>query len=122
MLDNVWLGTDGLRNASRAREKRERARRVLEELLGRAARPRHAGRGALAERPAGLLHRARAAAASRAILILDEATSALDVATRDRLFADLGAPQRDGVGVIFITHRMDEIDEIGDRITVHALG
>jgi ABC-type sugar transport system ATPase subunit len=56
------------------------------------------------------------------ILILDEATSALDVATRDRLFAMVGALSRQGVGVIFITHRMDEIEQIGDRITVMRSG
>src|SRR6185437_13533942 len=56
------------------------------------------------------------------ILILDEATSALDVATRDRLFAIIGRLSGQGVGVIFITHRMDEITEIGDRITVMRSG
>ena len=56
------------------------------------------------------------------ILILDEATSALDVATRDRLFALVSRLAAEGVGVIFITHRMDEIDQIGDRITVMRSG
>ena len=56
------------------------------------------------------------------ILILDEATSALDVVTRDRLFALIARLAADGVGVIFITHRMDEIEEIGDRITVMRSG
>ena len=36
-----------------------------------------------------------------------------------RLIGQLAA---DGVGVIFITHRMDEIEEIGDRITVMRSG
>ena len=52
------------------------------------------------------------------ILILDEATSALDVATRDRLFALVGRLAAEGVGVIFITHRMDEIDR--DRRPHHG--
>src|SRR6185312_10777897 len=56
------------------------------------------------------------------ILILDEATSALDVATRDRLFELVAELSRAGVGVIFITHRMDEIEQIGDRITVMRSG
>src|SRR4029078_13203978 len=56
------------------------------------------------------------------ILILDEATSALDVATRDGLFAIVGELSRRRVGVIFITHRMDEIEQIGDRITVMRSG
>jgi ABC-type sugar transport system ATPase subunit len=56
------------------------------------------------------------------VLILDEATSALDVATRDRLFALVGRLVAEGAGVVFITHRMDEIDQIGDRITVMRSG
>ena len=56
------------------------------------------------------------------ILILDEATSALDVATRDRLFAIVNRLSAEGVGIVFITHRMDEILEIGDRITVMRSG
>ena len=56
------------------------------------------------------------------MLILDEATSALDIATRDRLFTIVHRLTDEGVGVVFITHRMDEISEIGDRITVMRNG
>ncbi|MGH3161500.1 MAG: ATP-binding cassette domain-containing protein, partial [Streptosporangiaceae bacterium] len=38
------------------------------------------------------------------------------------LFALIARLAADGVGVIFITHRMDEIEEIGDRITVMRSG
>jgi ABC-type sugar transport system ATPase subunit len=56
------------------------------------------------------------------VLVLDEATSALDVATRDRLFALLRERAAQGAGVIFISHRMDEIADIGDRCTVMRSG
>jgi ABC-type sugar transport system ATPase subunit len=56
------------------------------------------------------------------VLILDEATSALDVATRDRLFEIVAGLSREGMGVIFITHRMDEVAELGDRVTVLRSG
>ena len=57
------------------------------------------------------------------ILILDEATSALDVATRDRLFAIVSAAEPPAASAsIFISHRMDEVEEIGDRITVMRSG
>jgi ABC-type sugar transport system ATPase subunit len=55
-------------------------------------------------------------------LILDEATSALDIATRDNLFEIVRRLRQEAVGVIFITHRMDEISEIADRITVLRSG
>ena len=56
------------------------------------------------------------------VLILDEATSALDVRTRDRLFQILGRLTAGGAAVLFISHRMDEIAEVADRVTVMRSG
>jgi ABC-type sugar transport system ATPase subunit len=118
VLDNVWLGADGLFTERVSRdEKRMRAREALAELLGRPPDlETPVEELSLSDRQAcgivrALLRRPR-------ILILDEATSALDVETRDRLFRTVGRLSGEGVGVVFITHRMDEIGEIGDRITV----
>jgi ABC-type sugar transport system ATPase subunit len=122
VLDNVWLGTDDTwRSRVPMREKRARAREVLNRLLGREIDLGMAVEElSLSDRQAcGIV---RALLRSPKILILDEATSALDVATRDRLFEMVGELSRDGVGVIFITHRMDEIERIGDRITVMRSG
>jgi ABC-type sugar transport system ATPase subunit len=122
VLENVWLGADSTWRARiPAREKRRQAKAALEELLGKPVDLSTIMEDlSLSERQAccivrALLRRPR-------ILILDEATSALDVATRDRLFALIGRLAADGAGVIFITHRMDEIEEIGDRITVMRSG
>jgi ABC-type sugar transport system ATPase subunit len=122
VLDNVWLGFDGLvRTRVSPREKRNRARETLSELLGRPLGLDTAVEElSLSDRQAcGIV---RALLREPRILILDEATSALDVATRDRLFSIVGRLSSQGVGVIFITHRMDEISEIGDRITVMRSG
>jgi ABC-type sugar transport system ATPase subunit len=122
VLENVWVGTDGLfRDRTAARTKRERATEVLAELLG-AAPPLDLPAEALSLSDRQACCIARALVRGPRILILDEATSALDVATRDRLFAILRRLAGDGVGVIFISHRMDEISEIGDRCTVMRSG
>jgi ABC-type sugar transport system ATPase subunit len=122
VLDNVWLGVDTLvRDRVPARQKRMRAREALGELLGRPlALDTAVEELSLSDRQACCI--VRALLREPRILILDEATSALDVATRDRLFQIVGRLSRDGVGVVFITHRMDEISEIGDRITVMRSG
>jgi ABC-type sugar transport system ATPase subunit len=122
VLDNVWLGADDTWRARVGmREKTTRARQLLGELLGRdvdLSTP--VEELSLSDRQAcGIV---RALVRDPKILILDEATSALDVATRDRLFAIVGDLSRRRVGVIFITHRMDEIEQIGDRITVMRSG
>jgi ABC-type sugar transport system ATPase subunit len=122
VLDNVWLGADATWRAKiPGREKRRLAKAALEELLGR---PVDLGVAidelSLSDRQACCI--VRALLRKPRVLILDEATSALDVATRDRLFALIGRLVPDGVGVVFITHRMDEIEQIGDRVTVMRSG
>ena len=122
VLDNVWLGADGIWTTSvPPREKAARAKAMLGKLLGRDVDLGMAVEElSLSDRQScGIV---RALVRNPKILILDEATSALDVATRDRLFELVGELSRAGVGVIFITHRMDEIEQIGDRITVMRSG
>jgi ribose transport system ATP-binding protein len=52
------------------------------------------------------------------LLILDEPTAALTDPEIDRLFANIRQLQEDGVGIIYISHRMDEIRRIANRVTV----
>jgi ABC-type sugar transport system ATPase subunit len=122
VLDNVWLGSDGLfRTAVSAEEKRVRAQASMDELL--AVTPDldlPAESLSLSDRQACCI--ARALVRSPRVLILDESTSALDVATRDRLFATVRGLCAAGAGVIFISHRMDEIAELADRVTVLRSG
>jgi ABC-type sugar transport system ATPase subunit len=122
VLDNVWLGLEGLvRSRFSQHEKAARAQACFEELLGRQidlGTP--VEELSFSDRQAcGIV---RALLTQPRVLILDEATSALDIATRDRLFAIMRRLSRDGVAIVFITHRMDEIMEIGDRITVMRSG
>src|SRR5262249_18841379 len=122
VLENVWVGTEGLlRGGANVAGKRERAAEVLAELLS-APPPLDLPAEALSLSDRQACCIARALVRDPRILILDEATSALDVATRDRLFALLRRLAGEGVGVIFISHRMDEIAEIGDRCTVMRSG
>jgi ABC-type sugar transport system ATPase subunit len=122
VLDNVWLGVDGLvRRNVPPREKRARARESLEQLLGRPlGLDTVVEELSLSDRQACCI--VRALLRDPRLLILDEATSALDVATRARVFAAVTRLSAAGVGVVFITHRMDEIAELGDRITVMRNG
>jgi ribose transport system ATP-binding protein len=52
------------------------------------------------------------------LLILDEPTAALTDPEIEQLFGHIRRLQSDGVGTIYISHRMDEIRRIADRITV----
>ena len=61
---------------------------------------------------------AKAFRSEPSILIFDEPTASLTERETDRLFALIEQAKADGVGIIYITHRMGEIKRIADRITV----
>ena len=52
------------------------------------------------------------------ILILDEPTSSLTAADTERLFANIRAMKAEGTSVIYISHHLQEIFRIADRVTV----
>jgi ABC-type sugar transport system ATPase subunit len=118
VLDNVWLGADGVfKHRIPEGVKRERASRVLTALLGAPLDlDRPVEELELSERQVVVI--ARALVQEPRVLILDESTSALDVSTRDRLFAEVRRRCAEGAAVVFISHRMDELQEIADRSTV----
>jgi galactofuranose transport system ATP-binding protein len=55
---------------------------------------------------------------SARILILDEPTSSLDRNETDQLFGVMRKLKNEGMAIIFITHFLDQVYEIADRITV----
>jgi galactofuranose transport system ATP-binding protein len=61
---------------------------------------------------------ARALDISAHVLILDEPTSSLDTAEVAQLFGVLKKIKDEGIGIIFITHFIDQVFEITDRISV----
>ena len=60
----------------------------------------------------------KALASEAPILIFDEPTSSLDRAQVERFFEVLRRLKGQGRGIVFISHRMDEIFAIGDTVTV----
>ena len=61
---------------------------------------------------------ARAVALSGKVLILDEPTASLDRNEVERLFEVIGELKRSGLAIIFITHFLDQVFAIADRVTV----
>ena len=55
---------------------------------------------------------------SAKILILDEPTSSLDRHEVEMLFSVIRSLKQRGIGIILITHFLDQVYEIGDRVTV----
>ena len=65
---------------------------------------------------------ARATSCNSDIIIMDEPTSAITDQEVENLFRIIRQLKSTGVGIIYISHKMDEIFEIGDRITVFRDG
>jgi len=61
---------------------------------------------------------ARAVDVSAKVLILDEPTSSLDASEVERLFEVMRRLKRDGVAILFISHFLDQIYAVADRLTV----
>ena len=61
---------------------------------------------------------ARALDISAKVLILDEPTSSLDAGEVERLFGVMQQLKAEGLGIVFVTHFLDQVYAVSDRITV----
>ena len=117
IADNFALTEPGRPFAPRARRaSRERAVRALERLELALEPDVVVERLSVAERQ--LVEIARALATSVRVLVMDEPTSALAEPDSARLLTLVERLKRDGIGVVYISHRLDEIFRLADRISV----
>jgi len=65
-----------------------------------------------------LVEIAKALSYNARVLIMDEPTSALNETEVEHLFAVIADLKANGVGIVYITHKMDEVKRIADRVTV----
>jgi ABC-type sugar transport system ATPase subunit len=65
-----------------------------------------------------LVEIAKALAFDARIIVMDEPSAALTSHEVERLFEIIGDLRRHGIGIIYISHRLDEIFTIADRVTV----
>ena len=61
---------------------------------------------------------AKALSYATRILVMDEPTAALSAAEAERLFKVVRAMRERGVGIVYISHRLEEVPRVADRVTV----
>ncbi len=116
--ENISLGrepTVGFGVVDRARLQRDAARR-LEELGVSIDPARPVQELGVAQQQ--MVEVAKALSGEARVLIMDEPTSALTATEIDALFAVIRGLTARGVAVIYISHRLEEVERIGRRVTV----
>ena len=114
---NLFLGAEETTFGVLDKSEMRRRATVILDRLGFPLRP--AKRVALLSRAEQqMVEIAKAFRSDLSVLILDEPTASLTDRETERLFAMIEQIKARGVGIVYITHRMNEIRRIGDRITV----
>jgi len=118
VTENVFLGHE----VSRAGfSQRARARELVKALLARLGHSEISTTrlvGDLSPANQQIVSMARALSHDTRLLVLDEPSAVLDQQEVDNLFRVIRSLTAEGVAIVYISHRLEEIRQIGDRITV----
>jgi ribose transport system ATP-binding protein len=118
VAENIFLGHE---QAAWGFVRRGRMRREARELLDRLGHGEidpAAELGTLSSAKQQLVSMARALSHDARLIIMDEPSAVLANEEVDNLFRIIEALTGDGVAVLYISHRLEEIRAIGDRVTV----
>jgi ribose transport system ATP-binding protein len=117
VAENMLLGREHKSGPMIDRRSMEQAcRTVLDRLGVRFRASTKVSELSMAERQ--LVEIARALIANARILIMDEPTTSLSSRETDALFALIRQLRSEGLAIIYISHRMAEVYELADRVSV----
>jgi ABC-type sugar transport system ATPase subunit len=117
IVENVFLGVEPTRNfVIRWGDARRRVTSVLGELGVQADPDQVVGSMSVADQQ--LVEIAKAVIGQFRVLIMDEPTSALNLADTQRLFKIVRRLRADGVAILYVSHRLWEVFDLADRVTV----
>jgi ABC-type sugar transport system ATPase subunit len=116
VTENLFLGREPGRLVLRRRAERDQARALLERVGLRIDPGRLAGGLSVAEQQR--VEIAKALAIDARIVIMDEPTATLTGQEIDELFGVIERLTADGIAVLYISHRLEEIFRVADRVTV----
>ncbi len=117
VLDNVMLGTESMWRLSSRRAAARQRLLSLGQRFGLAVAP-EARVGSLSVGERQRVEILKALYRGARILILDEPTAVLTPQESEQLFATLDTLVKDGLAVIFISHKLDEVLRVSDRVAV----
>jgi ribose transport system ATP-binding protein len=118
VADNIFLGRMITTCGGLVRDAAQRAetRRLLEQFGLDLPADRRVETLPVAQQQ--LVEIAKALSLDAKVIVMDEPTSALNAPEVERLFGLIEQWKASGRGIVYITHKMEEIERIADRITV----
>ncbi|MBO5354925.1 MAG: sugar ABC transporter ATP-binding protein [Clostridia bacterium] len=117
VMDNIWLGRYPTRWGFTSEREMEQKTRTVFEDLGLSIDPKRImGTMSVAERQMAEI--AKAVSYNARVIVLDEPTSSLTEEEVGHLFRIIRTLRERGCGIIYISHKMEEILQISDEITV----
>ena len=117
IAENIFVGRYPMKAGRVDRREMERRAHAGLERLGLDISPRRTVHG-LSTANQQLIEIAKALTLNAKLLILDEPTAALGGEETKLLFDQIERLKSEGVGIIYISHRLEEIKQIADRVVV----
>lgn len=116
VAENIFLGKEKENGSLRLKKSRKRVKKIF-GYVGIDLEPSVLMRE-LSVSEMQMVEIAKALSYGARIIIMDEPTSAITEAEVEKLFQNIKMLKEQGTGIIYISHKMDELFEISDRITV----
>jgi ABC-type sugar transport system ATPase subunit len=121
VLSNAFLGKVPRRFFVTDKRRMERRFAELSEWMG-VKIPPHVNAGSLSVANQQMIEILRAVQTDQNVLIMDEPTAPLGPYERARLYDLIGRLKESGVSIIFISHDLDEVLQLSDRVSVMREG
>jgi ribose transport system ATP-binding protein len=118
VAENIFLGHELATGGVLHRGEASRRTRELLERLGHGEIPPNREVGELSAAHKQVVSLARALSRNARLIIMDEPSAVLDSEEVKNLFRVIEELTAQGIAIIYISHRLEEIRQIGDRITV----
>ena len=117
VMDNIWLGRyPGKVGVVSERDMYDSTKKILEELEIDVDPKIKMAKLSVSQRQ--MVEIAKAVSYNAKILVLDEPTSSLTNEEVNHLFRIINKLRKDGCGIIYISHKMEEILQISDDVTI----
>ena len=117
VVDNLFLGRTETQNGFvKKRSQIDKAKKLLKELDLNVNEMELVENLPMPMRQ--LIEIAKAVSLKAKVIVMDEPSSALNAHDAERLFTLIDTMKKSNYGIVYITHRMEEIERLADRITI----